>query len=316
MCSFVYDDASKTATITFKEAVDINNLLFAKYDGGFEVTDVKFITEGIADPAEFEWLSLDYTSDTNVISFINEVIEVKNDVTFRKINDTTHIEETTGSEYNAESNDERVIGAQLKLTLVEPEKPDSDLLGVTSNFEGKEFSEGNPDISETEILWETVEEDLKLYGLPNGKYELSEVYAPDGHQKIKKTELSIFYGEVTSDNPEYVFTSNKSDWEDASVTAVDELFTVAVRKTSKSNDSVEIPVVGAKLRLTGMSDGFPTDMSKICAKNEVFFREDGSSIQPGIADAKLSPYKLDINNIQNVAEDRQQHLNFIPQATP
>ena len=310
MCSFVYDDASKTATITFKEAVDINNLLFAKYDGEFEVTDVKFITEGIADPAEFEWLSLDDTSGANVISFINEVIEVKNDVTFRKINDTTHIEETTGSEYNAESNDERVLGAQLKLTLVEPEKTDADLLGVTSNFEGKEFSEGNPDISETEILWETAEEDLKLYDLPNGKYELSEVYAPDGYQKIKKTELSIFCGEVTSDNPEYVFTANKSDWEDASVTAVDELFTVAVRKTSKSNDSVEIPVVGAKLRLTGMSDDIPTDMSNVCAKNEVFFREDGSSIQPGIADAKLSPYKLDINNIQNVAEDPSTAFEF------
>ncbi|WP_196243277.1 MSCRAMM family protein [Ruminococcus flavefaciens] len=310
MCSFVYDDASKTATITFKEAVDINNLLFAKYDGVFEVTDVKFITDGIADSAEYEWLSLDNTSGANVISFINEVIEVKNDVTFRKINDTTHIEETTGSEYNVESNDERVLDAQLKLTLVEPEKTDADLLGVTSNFEGKEFSEGNPDISETEILWETVEEDLKLYGLPNGKYELSEVYAPDGHQKIKKTELSIFNGEVTSDNPEYVFTANKSDWEDASVTAVDELFTVTVRKTSKSNDSVEIPVVGAKLRLTGVSDGIPTDMSNVRAKNEVFFREDGSSIQPGIADAKLSPYKLDINNIQNVAEDPSTAFEF------
>ena len=311
MCSFVYDDASKTATITFNEAVNINNLFFSKYDGGnFEVTDVKFITEGIADPDEYKWITFDKTSGANVISFTNEVIEVKNDVTFRKINDTTHIEETTGSIYNVESNDERVLGAQLKLTLVEPEDPDANLLGVTSNLDGKEFAEGAPDISENEIWWQTVEEDLKLSGLPNGKYELSEVYAPEGHQKIKKTAISIFNGEVTSDNPNYVITSNTTEYEKATVTAVDELFTVAVRKATKITDSVELPVVGARLRLTGMSDGAPTDMSKVLAKNEQYFREDGSAIQPGKADAKLAPYKLNINNINNIADDPSTAFEF------
>ena len=109
-------------TVTFKEPVNINNLLFAKYDGTMSVSDVKLEVDGEKNADDYKAITLDKTSGANVLSFINEVIEVKNDVTFRKVDDSTAmIEGTTGEFYETKNAGEKLTGAKLVLTLVEPE---------------------------------------------------------------------------------------------------------------------------------------------------------------------------------------------------
>ena len=311
LCSAIYDSDTKRMIVTFSEPVNINNILFAKFDGEMTVSDAKVEIKSEPDPNDYKAIKLDKTSGENVLSFENEVIVVKNDVTFKKINDSTEMgEPTTGENYATEIAEERVVGAWLVLKLVEPETKDATLEGVTSNLDDRDYNKGCPDIKEDEIRWKTIEDDLKLSGLPNGKYELVEEDAPEGHQPLSCTTIVIKDGEITSDNPKYVITANKSESKDASVTAIDELFAVSVRKSTKISDSVEVPVVGAKLRLTGVRDGKSIDMSNVHAKNELYFMENGSGIKPDNNNSILAPYKLNINNIKNISDDRKGSFEY------
>jgi hypothetical protein len=157
MCSFEYDDASKRATLTFKEAVDINNLLFAKDNGSFEVTDVKFIKEDIADPSEYDWITLDESSGANVISFTNKVIEVI--VIDKKALGAKEIPEEAGK-------------ATFILKALEN---DADLKGLVVN--GKEITES----TET-IKFECGK--ATFIGLDDGEYGLVEEIPPKGYTSV------------------------------------------------------------------------------------------------------------------------------------
>ncbi|WP_175460957.1 SpaA isopeptide-forming pilin-related protein, partial [Ruminococcus flavefaciens] len=233
------------------------------------------------------------------------------DVTFSKVKDTTEIAETTSDGYSVKNAGEKISGAHMVLTLDAPEQEGETLSGVTSNLDSKSVEEGKPVISGSVIKWTTVDTDLTLKGLPDGKYILSEENAPEGCQPIKSTVITVSDGKVTSDNTTGVIAKDKSGSETASITAVDEVYTAFIRKARTVSGSVDSPVSGALLRLTGVDEyDQPIDMSAVTAKDVQYFTDNGHGIQLESVDSQLAAYKLSSNAIENTASDKKAAYEF------
>ncbi|MBR6968412.1 MAG: choice-of-anchor A family protein [Ruminococcus sp.] len=268
-CNAVYDEASKTFTVTFSEPVTLSKFEIAKYNGDINVSKIDFETEKDRSASEEKTaITFEASGDQNILRFENKRKPVQNDVTFIKVNDDTVFGGDEGDFSNVKNAGNKVTGAEMLLTLVSADFAGEDLSKVTSNLDGASAEEGRPEITASSIKWITADKDITFSGLPDGKYRLSETSAPEGCQPIADTTITIKNGVLTSSNAKRVLVKDKTETEAAAVTAVDEVYYAGIRKTKKLSDTEDIFVAGALLRLTGKAkDGAAVDMTGVAAKD-------------------------------------------------
>ncbi|MBR3447113.1 MAG: choice-of-anchor A family protein, partial [Oscillospiraceae bacterium] len=178
---------------------------------------------------------------------------------------------------------EPVVGAGMKLTLVKPFAKSATLADVTADqtLIAK---------TDTAVEWVSAAEKINLSGLPDGEYLLTEESTPVGYYSFKPYSFRVINGvltelsedsitgtvaEIPVNDPRAradVVASDQTGTDSASVEAVDELYTLLVRKVTDQlvgTDYAHLP--GARMQLTGTdADGAPVDFTDIPLRNNKY----------------------------------------------
>ncbi|MBP5379094.1 MAG: Cna B-type domain-containing protein, partial [Ruminococcus sp.] len=222
-------------------------------------------------PADYEvsYVGNGASIGSREIGVVNTAKAVPTKLRFVKFNDTIKITSETDSTVKTESAKKKQEGARFTLTKTSVDEVKLNE-GITSNLDND--GEGTPSYSADSITWLTGATDIEFTGIPNGQYKLSET-APDGYNAIDDIEFRLDNGKITVLTENNGVTATATGERSAEIAIVNESFSFSINKVDENGD----PLIGARLRLKGVTANGDVDMTHVQARDAKYYTADGNA---------------------------------------